>query len=185
MKKTALVSLVFLLMLAAGGVLAGDRVLLSAGVAYLQPADSGYKDVYGGQVVYPEFRAGVRLLKGLHLMGGYGFFSENGTTPELGLPAKSTQSFFTGGLAYIVTATGALQVKLEAGAAYFSYKEEALETEVSGSKLGFYGGGGLILGGKGLFAGVDLGYLAASDTVEDVPIKLGGFKASACIGIRF
>jgi hypothetical protein len=185
MIRTVLVSLLLLTSLAAGTVFAGDRFLLSAGAAYLQPADSGYRDVYGGQVVYPEVKAAVRLFKGLHAMGGFSTFSENGTTPELGLPAKSTQSFFTGGLAFIATATGALQVKVEAGASLFSFKEEALETEVSGSKVGFYGSAGLILGGKGFFAGVDLGYLYASDTVEDVPIKLGGFKASACVGIRF
>jgi len=182
MKKIALL---IILVLAAGTASAGDRVFLSAGLAYLHPGDSGYREVYGGQVLYPDFQAGIRVFRGLYVVGGFGTFSKNGTTPELGLPAKSTQSFFTAGLAYIATISKTFGLKLEAGAAEFSYKEEALETSVSGSKLGFEAGLGLLWRGKVLFAGVNLGYLYGSDTVADVPIKLGGAKASACLGVRF
>jgi hypothetical protein len=185
MKKIALVSVLFVMLFAAGTAIAGDRVYLSAGLAYLHPADSGYRDVYGSQVFCPEFQAGVRLFRGLHLMGGIGTFSKNGTTPELELPAKSTQTFFTVGLAYIAPVSKAFGVKLEAGAAQFSYKEEAMETSVSGSKLGFEAGMGLLWLGKALLAGVNLSYISASDTVEDVAIKLGGAKGSVFIGVRF
>lgn len=182
MKKTILL---VILLLAAGTAFAGDRVFFSAGLAYLHPADSGYREVYGSQVLYPEFQAGVRLFRGLYVTGGFGTFSKNGSTPELELPAKSTQSFFTAGLAYIATVSGAFGLKLEAGAVQFSFKEEAMETSVSGSKLGFQAGMGLLWMGKVVFAGVNLGYLSASDTVEDVPIKLGGAKGSVCLGVRF
>lgn len=185
MKKIALASILIGMFFAAGAAVAGDRVYLTAGLAYLQPADSAYRDIYGSQVWCPEFQAGVRLFKGLHVMGGFGTFSKNGTTPELGLPAKSTQSYFTAGLAYIATISKAFGLKLEAGAAQFSYKEEAMETSVSGSKLGFEAGLGILWMGKTLLAGVNLGYLAASDTVDDVAIKLGGARGSVFIGVRF
>lgn len=182
MKKIALLIVLFL---ATGTASAGDRVLISAGLAYLLPADSGYREIYGSQIFCPEFQAGVRVFRGLYVMGGFGTVSKNGTTPELGLPAKSTQSFFTAGLAYIATISKSFGLKLEAGAAQFSYKEEAMETSVSGSKLGFEAGLGLLWLDKTLFAGVNLGYLSASDMVEDIPIKLGGAKGSVCLGVRF
>jgi hypothetical protein len=53
----------------------------------------------------------------------------------------------------------------ETGAADVSYKEEAMDTSVSGSKLGFQAGMGLMIMGKIAFAGVNLGYISASDTV--------------------
>jgi hypothetical protein len=183
MKKLT-IPLLVLVFIAAGPAGASDRVLLSAGVAYLQPADSGYKDVYGSQVFYPEFQAGVRFFHGLYVMGGFGTFTKNGQTPDLHLPAKSTQSFFTAGLAYIATVSGSLKFKLEGGAADVRFKEEAMEMTVSGSKLGFHAGMGLLVMGKIAFAGVNLGYLSASGMVGDVKIKLGGARASLCLGVR-
>jgi hypothetical protein len=163
---------------------AADHAFVSAGMGYLQPADPGFKDVYGSRVFYPEFQAGARLYRGLYVVGGFGTFTKNGETPDLHLPAKSSQSFFTAGLAYIATVSGRLKVKLEAGAAEMRYKEEAMETVASGSKLGFEAGMGFLVTAKVLFAGVNLGYITASDTVGDVRIKLGGARASVCLGVR-
>ncbi|HVP90034.1 MAG TPA: hypothetical protein VMS75_02335 [Terriglobales bacterium] len=176
--------LIGLLFLAAGSLPAADHAFVSAGMGYLQPADSGYKDVYGSQVFYPEFQAGARLYRGLYLVAGFGTFTKNGETPDLHLPAKSTQRFITGGLAYIATVSGRLKIKLEAGAADLRYKEEAMETSVSGSKVGFEAGMGFLVTAKVLFAGVNLGYITASDAVGDVKIKLGGARASLCLGFR-
>jgi hypothetical protein len=117
-------------------------------------------------------------------MGGFATFTKNGKTPELQLPAKSTQNFFTAGLAYIAPVSGRLMVKVEAGAADVRYKEEALGLTVSGSKAGFYGGMGLLVMSKVVFAGADLGYLSASGTAGDVKIKLGGARASLYLGVR-
>ncbi len=184
MKRRAIL-IIGVLALAAGSLPAADHAFVSAGMSYLQPADSGYKDVYGSQVFTPEFQVGARLYRGLYLVGGFGTFTKNGETPDLHLPAKSTQSFFTAGLAYIATVSGRLKVKVEAGAADMKYKEEAMETSVSGSKLGFEAGMGFLVMAKVLFAGVNLGYITASDTVGDVKIKLGGARASLCLGVRF
>jgi hypothetical protein len=177
-------SLVVVLVLAAGTAFAADHAILSVGLGYLQPADSGYTDVYGSRVFYPEFQAGLRLIRGLYVVGGFATFTKNGETPDLHLAARSTQSFFTAGLAYIAAISGKLGVKVEAGAADVRYKEESMGTTASGSKLGFEAGLGLLLMGKAAFAGVNLGYLSASDTVGDVKIKLGGARATICLGVR-
>lgn len=183
MRKTTCL-IITLLLFAAGTASAADHVIVSVGMSYLQPADSGYRDVYGSRAFYPEVQAGVRLAGPLYLLGGFGILSKTGETPDLHLPAKSTQLFFTAGLACLATVSKALKFKVEAGAADVSYKEEAMETSVSGSKLGFQGEIGLLLVGKVAFAGVNLGYLYASDTVDEVKIKLGGARASVCLGFR-
>ena len=183
MRKRA--ALVVFLLLAAGTAAAADRVLIAAGVSYMQPADSGYREVYGSRVFYPEAWAGVRLFRGFHLLAGYGWFTKNGTTPELELPAKSTQRLLWAGLGYLGTVARTVLFKVEAGPASIGYKEKAMDLVVSGSALGFRAGFGLIFLGNIVFTGLDLGYTGASDTVEDVKIKLGGFKASVSVGARF
>ena len=183
MKMTRIV-LAVVLLLGAGTAFAADHAFFSAGLGYLRPADSGYTDIYGSQVFYPEFEAGVRLIRGLYVVGGFGTFTKNGQTPDLHLAAKSTQSFLTAGLAYLAPISGKVGVKFEAGAADVRYKEESMGTSVSGSKLGFEAGLGLMLMGKVGLAGLNVGYLTASGMVGDVKIKLGGARVSLSLGVR-
>lgn len=182
MRRFAVI-IVFLL-LAAGTVSAADRLMLAVGVSYLQPADSGYREIYGDKVFAPEAWAGVNIYRGLHAFVGYGWFEKNGTTPDLGLEAKSTQRYFWAGLGYVGRVADMVRLKFEAGAVSIGYREEAMGLIVSGSRLGIRAGAGLLFLSRTLFTGLDLGYLGASATVEDVPIKLGGFKASVCVGVR-
>jgi len=181
MKKLTLVLILFF---CAGQAFPGDRLLVSAGVNYLKAADSGYKDVYGQSLFYPDVRVGVRLVRGLHLMGGFGFLTKKGETPDLHLPAKSTQMFFTGGLAYIDRIGGTVNLKVEAGVADISFKEQALDLTVKGSKLGYQAELGLLVMGEVAFTEFDLGYMGASTTVEGVKIKLGGARVALRIGFR-
>jgi hypothetical protein len=176
--------LIVILFSTAGAAFAADHALISAGVSVLQPADSGYREVYGQRVFYPEVQAGVRLVRGLYLMGGFGMLTKKGETPELRLDAKSTQMFFSAGLAYILPISASFRFKVAAGVADISYKEEAMGLTISGSKLGYQAEMGLLLMGEVLFAGVHIGYLSASDAVEDVKIKLGGARAGLCLGFR-
>jgi hypothetical protein len=101
------------------------------------------------------------------------------------LPAKSTQTFLWAGLGYVGEVNRSILFKVEAGPARIGYKEEALDLDVSGSAIGFRGGFGLIFLGQTVFTALDLGYIGASDTFEDVRIKLGGFKATLSVGARF
>jgi hypothetical protein len=180
--KTLLVLLVPLL--AAGPSLAADRLMVTVGGSSMHPDDSGYRDIYGGQAFFPEAAAAVRLSGGWFLAAGFGTLTKNGKTPVLGLDAKSTQTFLTGGLGYLAKISGPMRFFLEAGVADVIFKEESMEVSVSGSKVGYQGRMGLMVMGKTLLAGFSLGYLAASGTVEDVEIKMGGPKASVFIGFR-
>jgi hypothetical protein len=181
MKKALIL---FLLTCGTASAFGADHLIVSAGLVYLQPADSGYRGVYGESAFYPEAEIGIRLYRGLYLMGGFGTLTKNGSTPDLGLPARSSQRFFSAGLGYLVPISGGLKFKVEAGAVDIGYREEAMETTVSGSSLGWQGKIGILWMGKIALAGVDLGYTSASDTVEGLKIKLGGARASVYVGFR-
>lgn len=182
MKRLAF--LVVFVLLAAGTAAAADRLMIGVGLNYMLPSDAGYRDVYGGRIFYPEGWAGVRVFHGLHFLGGYGWFAKKGTTPDLGLEAKSTQRFLWAGLGYVGKVTEMIRFKIEAGAASIGYKETAMDLTVSGSRLGLRAGFGLLFLGNIVFTGLDLGYVGASGTIEDVKIKLGGFKGSVSVGVR-
>ncbi|MGZ7046387.1 MAG: hypothetical protein ACXVJK_08685 [Candidatus Aminicenantales bacterium] len=181
MKRT---SLVLILLFCAGTAFSADRLLVSAGLNYLQTADSGYKGVYGQSLFYPDARVGVRIVRGLHAVAGFGFLTKKGETPDLHLPAKSTQMFYSAGLAYIANVGGMVNFKVEAGVADISYKEEAMDLIVKGSKLGYQAELGLLIMGDVAFTEIDLGYVGAADTVAGVNIKLGGARAALRIGFR-
>lgn len=182
MKKPA--AFIMIMLAAAAAAPAADRVMISIGISRLQPADPGFREIYGGRVFHPEASVGARVAGSLFLTAGGGWFTKTGETPDLGLDAKSSQRFLWAGLSYVGPVSGALKFKVEAGAAHIGFKEEAMEITVSGSRLGFRAGFGLLVMGGPFFAGLDLGYLAAAGTIEDVKIKLGGPKASFSIGLR-
>jgi hypothetical protein len=182
MKKT--IPILFVLLLLAGTSLAADRLMVTVGASYMHPDDPGYRDIYGGQAFFPEATAGLRLSGGLYLAAGFGMLTKHGQTAELGLDAKSTQTFLTAGLGLLTTVSGPARFFVEAGGADVLFREESMETTVSGSKVGYYGRMGLVFEGKTVLGGFSLGYLAASGIVEDVEIKMGGPKASVFIGFR-
>jgi hypothetical protein len=184
MKKHISSAVVLATLFSAGTASGADRFIISAGVNYLQPADQGYREVYGDRAFYLDFQAGARLFKGLYALGGFGTLAKTGRTPELELEARSSQDFFTAGLGWLARVSGKLALLLEAGPAWIRYKEEAMGLTVSGSSLGFQAGTDLLLFGKTLFAGLGLGYMSASDTLEDVKIKLGGVRARLSLGVR-
>ena len=182
MKRAVLAVLAGLVLVAAAP--AADRFLIAAAGSYLRPSDPGFREIYGAGVFAPGAWAGVRVVKGLHAFAGYEWSTKHGTTPELGLEAKSTQRAIWAGLGYVVRVADLVQFKVEAGGASIGYTEEAMELTISGSALGFRAGAGFLFLSRVLFTEFSLGYLGASDTVEDVPIKLGGFKATLCVGVR-
>jgi hypothetical protein len=182
MKRVALIIALGLFLAAAAP--AADRLMLAAGLNYMQPADSGYREIYSYKVFYPEAWAGVQVFRGLHVFAGYGWLTKNGLTRDLEQEAKSTQRFIWAGVGYLGTVSRMVRFKIEAGAASIGYREEAMGLTVSGSRLGIRAGGGLLFLFRTLFTGLDMGYVGASATVEDVRIKLGGFKASVCVGVR-
>lgn len=179
------ISSVILAVLLAAGLSAQERFSLQAVVSGVSPADSTYKDMYGGTQFSPEFRGRLHIWKGLSVWAGYGFYSASGTTPSLEWEASSRQSFFSGGLAYFGNFSGRLGWFAGAGFSRASYKEEALDESVDGSAWGYHIEGGLIFSlSKRVFTSASVGYVRASDEVEGISVKLGGLKFGLGIGFH-
>ena len=166
------------------GAQAEGRFMLSLSGNYLSPSDSGFKDIYGSSAFYPEIKAAVKVIKDIYVWGSYGFFSKNGETPVLKIAAESTQNYLSFGVGHLFRLSEKLDLDIVLGAAHISYKEEAMGMEISGSRLGLCVKGGVIFHlTKNFFTTAHIGYLAASDTVNDVKIKLGGMTAGIGVGI--
>ncbi|MCP5102922.1 MAG: hypothetical protein GY950_06075 [bacterium] len=184
MKKVLLI--VVILSLFCVSSFAGTRFAVLVRGNYLAPSDDGFKEIYGNSVMYPEFKAEFRLTAGIYVWGGVGFFSKTGTTPVLMREAKSKQTILTGGLGYMAPLAPKLKYKLEAGVLRVGYEEESLGVTWSDSAIGIKLEGGLSFNvTRSLFVQAALGYLSASDTVDDVSIKLGGFNTSFGVGVAF
>jgi len=157
---------------------------------YLSPSDSNFKDTYGSGVFFPELKLNYKVFNNISLWAGFGLLSKTGETPGLGEEAKSSQNIISFGVGYSGDFNPKFGYKVEVGAAYFSYKEEAMETEISDSAFGFRGDFGIVYNITAtFFAEITAGYMSASDTLtvlgEDVDIDLGGFKAGIGVGIKF
>lgn len=184
MRKILLVSLMIFVLYAS--VFSGEKFMVSATGNYMNPSDSGYKDVYGSSLYYPEFKAGYKLYKGFYIWAGYGLFSKKGTTTELGQEAKSTQQFLSFGIGYNGKFSEKLEYKAELGGFNANYKEEAMGEEVTGSSIGYAVETGILYRvWSSFFIKISAGYFSATDKVEEVEIKLGGFKAGIGVEARF
>ena len=184
MKKIIFVLLMVLVLSVC--VFSNGRFMVSIVGNYLNPSDSGFKDVYGSSVLFPELKAGYRLYKGFYIWGGYGFFSKKGTTTELKQEAKSTQHFLSFGIGYDVKISERFGYKAELGLLNAIYKEEAFGEKVTDNSIGFGIETGILFRvWPGFLVKTSVGYLSASDKVEDVEIKLGGFKAGIGLEVRF
>ncbi len=153
----------------------------------LFPSDSAYKDVYGSTIIYPEIEAGYKIYKDLFVFGGFGFFSKEGkTTGDLQIDTKSKQNILSFGVGYDFDLSEQIDILIRAGIARIGYKEEAMEQEVKGNKTGILLGSDLVYKfGERFFTKATIGYMSAKDTIEEVDIKLGGFKVGIGIGLRF
>jgi len=167
-------------------VFSNEKFMVSVVGNYLNPSDSGYEDVYGSSVLFPELKAGYELYKGFYIWGGYGFFSKKGTTTELKQEAKSSQQFLSFGVGYDVKISKKFGYRAELGLLNASYKEEVFDEEVTGNSIGFGVETGILYRvWSGFLVKISAGYISASDKVEDVKIKLGGFKSGIGLEARF
>ena len=184
MKKT--LTILFILIVSAGWAVAGNNFQVRFIGNYLAPADSGYKDIYGKSMFYPEFNAGYSFSSNFYIWVGYGFLNRTGETPVLKLEAKSSQSFLSLGLGYGGSFSDALGWFAELGLVNASYKETAMNVTESGSVLGFRADTGLTYAVSGpLFACLELGYISTSNKVNSVTIKPGGLKLGLGLGAKF
>jgi len=188
MKKalTLLIVLSLLFLFVNGEESGAKKLFVEANGNFLFPSDSVYKDVYGSSVFYPGFEAGYKIVNNIYIFAGFEMLSVDGTTPVLEESAKSTQNIFSVGVGYAGDLSDKFGYRVELGGSSFSYKEEAFGEEVTGSKFGFLLKGGLSYDlSDSFYAAFFLGYSAASDNVDGTDIKLGGFKTSLGVGVKF
>lgn len=185
MKNNKIIISLVLSMVLSGFVYGEGYLSLSANALF--SSDSGYKDVYGSTIIYPEIEAGYKTYKDMFIFGGFGFFSKEGkTTGELQINTKSTQNILSFGVGYDFNLNEKIDILIRAGIARIGYKEEAMEQEVKGNKIGILLGSDLVYKfGKRFFTKATIGYMSAKDTIEGVDIKLGGFKVGIGVGLRF
>ncbi len=164
----------------------GKRLMIGITGNYLVPADANFKKIYSNGVFYPELQARYKILRGFYLWAGYGFVSVTGETPVLKMEAKSTQHFLSAGIGYKFHLSSRFDYVSEMGVFNASYKEETLGEKLSDSAIGFRIKNGLLYRlNRTFYVEVSLGYLTASDVVDDISIKLGGFRTGIGLGAAF
>jgi len=79
-----------------------------------------------------------------------------------------------------------LGVSIRTGVLFAQMSETTMGETVSASAIGFVIGAGPFFNfSKNFGLELEAGYSSASATVEDVPIKVGGFKAGAGLTLSF
>ncbi|MCP5108112.1 MAG: hypothetical protein GY950_32290 [bacterium] len=186
-KKIMLAIFMLLMMLINGfGEDRGERALITISGNYLAPADTGFKDIYSSGIFYPELKVGYKIARKVYVWVGYGFFSATGETPVLLREAKAKQYFLSGGLGYMFNISRKLDYMGELGVLSVRYEEESLGEKLTDSAIGIRIKNGLIYRlNRTFFLEISLGYLTASDTIENFSIKLGGLRTGLGLGVSF
>ncbi|NIM11563.1 MAG: hypothetical protein GTO45_05665, partial [Candidatus Aminicenantes bacterium] len=160
------------------------------------PSEGSFDDVYGKSLFSPEIKAGYKFYRDFYVWGGYSFLSKNGKSyPEFKEPAKWEEKFLSLGLGYFGNFSITFGWKAEVGLIYVSFTEKMSQIEEgevvdtfseSGNALGLrIGGASIFKFSDRLFTEISLGYLFASDKVNEISIKLGGLRAGIGLGVRF
>jgi hypothetical protein len=150
------------------------------------PSDENFQDVYGSSVFLPGLKVGYRILDKIYIWLGYDYLFQKGTTPVLEEEAESCQHFISLGGGYQGRISSAVGYKAELGLCAVSYTEASMGEEVSDTAIGVLFDSGIIFKlGEKFFGMVQAGYGYASDRIEGVRIKLGGFRTGAGFVICF
>ncbi len=186
MKKIVLVMFLMAGVLAPGRAPAESRFSVLASGGVLRHADSGYRDLYGSTVFYPELAFRAVVYKAVFAWAGFGFFSGSGKTELLGYDAETSRNILSLALGARLRLTDALFAVADVGLCRFGYKETAMDMEVKGSAIGFRLDAGLAYDlTKSLSIEARVGYLSGSDKYEGESFKLGGVVGSLGLGLRF
>lgn len=195
MKTKKTVFLVLMILGFSTCMFSGNNLSLSISGHYLMPVDSSYKDVYGSAKIFPEIKinSGPILFKNFSLWGSFGYLPANGIVPGTDAKTKSTQMFIALGGRYTQGFSPTFHVSLRWGVLYVSYKEEALDSTVKDSAVGFVTGVGFIYDiNNTLFTEIEGAYMYASDKIpgtadfpESTTVKLGGLRFGIGLGIKF
>ncbi|MCP4152216.1 MAG: hypothetical protein GY757_31040 [bacterium] len=207
MKKTLI--FISIILLFSGFISAKKNFMLTVSGNYISFTDSTYKDNYGDKKYFPEGKLSIKLKGNIYLWGSYGYYSSSYNWSEwsnkgvvdsdLSGDSTSEKTIICGGVGFWAgyIARHDFSLKLEAGVCSISNKLDATvsrksddvmvrEDKATESGLGFR----INLGGtygfsETFFAETTIGVLYAADKIDGERVKLGGFRASVGLGIRF
>jgi hypothetical protein len=146
---------------------------------------AGYRQIYG-QTFMPEIKVSGLVFKNISVWGACGFISNNGLIEEVNEPAQINQTMISFGAGYVYKLNARLQLRAEAGMAFISFKEEALEETLKGSGLGWKIGVNCdYFFWKKMFATLGASFSQAGDDVQTGKVKLGGFLLGVGLGFAF
>ncbi len=164
----------------------GHAFFAKLNLDYVSALDKDYKEVYPSASMFPQVKAGFRLVRNVYIWGGIGVLSANGTIEEIDEPAKTSQTFFSMGMSYNWKLSPKFTCSFEGAAVSLTYKETTLGITEKGSAMGFRFDTALVYNlGKHLFSEITAGYLYATDVITEKKIMLGGFKGGFGFGVKF
>jgi len=150
------------------------------------PADTSFKDIYGGSMIMPGMGCGVKLWRAISLFVSADYLSKTGrTVGELQDPTKNSQIFAAAGLEARLQLTSTHDATFRAGVAYIHFTDKAFSETVKGNGIGFLFGSGLNWKMKSFFLAFDVDYLRATATPFTDKVVLGGIKMALGIGRFF
>ncbi len=162
---------------------AEERLAAAATLGIAVPADASYRELYGGASLIVEGWARVGIRPGWFAWAGYGGFADSGSIAGAG-EARSRQSQLSLGAGYGFLVGGRWPLDIRIGICSLHYKEEALETSVSGSAPGFRLDADFAWPlGRGIAALASAGYITGRDERDGVVLRLGGVRTG--LGLRF
>lgn len=177
---------VILLLLSAALPAAAPRYFIQAEAHLWFSADSRFADLYGKGKINPGLRAGLHVSENWFIWADAGVVSASATPEEVGESISAKQISFGGGIGYERRIDEAWSWQAFLGIQHWTAKETALGESVSDSVLGMEVGAGVrrLLGGN-LYAAAMLSYGRGNATFNTLPLKTGGFRLGAGIGLRF
>jgi len=184
-KKVILYTIIVLLFSVILNARNGKKMFIEAQGMVVFPSDSRFKDIYGSTIIYPRFKAAYKFGNHFYAFFGCGVLKKSGETLVLKSKADSKQKICQIALGYEGDISKKMQFRLEIGGTNFNYSETAFNKTVEGAKLGVSLGGSVVYNfSNSFFSTFNIGYMGASDKVNDKNIKLGGIHTGIGIGIR-
>ena len=176
---------------------------------YFFPADTGYKEEYGGKKFFPEVKIAFRIKGNIYLWGSCGLlparnswneWSNKGVVePDIEVKDTSQKLFFSGGLGYWVgyMAPSEISIKAEVGFCSTTHSIEITENNTTTNETlkredrtesgtGIRGNLGVTYGlFKNIFAEASIGYSYLWSKVNDERINAGGLRLALGLGMKF
>lgn len=176
---------------------------------YFTVADNDFEDKYGGEKIFPEGKLALRLTGNMYIWGSFGYFPSsykwtkwsNKGVVNVDLQGESVvdKQIISGGIGFFIgyIRPSDFALKGEVGLCYIANKDEVTYTYISDSSvlstsnseqngLGFRANIGMTYGLlKHVYAEACIGYLYASEKVNEERINLGGLRLSMGLGLKF